>query len=70
MYYEPSGLALILAIWFFWHLIKENKKAKQLHDKELESIKDKLNKGYEIHLSDLKHVTDKELNELHIKFIV
>ncbi|WP_169999992.1 hypothetical protein [Campylobacter sp. RM9328] len=70
MYYEPSGLALIFALLFFWHLIKSTDKTQKLHDAELNEIKEKLNRGYEIRLNELKYVTAKELNELGIKFIV
>ena len=69
MLYEPSGLALIFAIWFLWRLCKDSDKKTAAHDAELKSVKETYQRGYEIRLSDLKHVTAEELNALHIKFI-
>lgn len=67
---QNTSIFVFMFIAFLaYKFYKSVAKTSDLHDGELKSVKEMYQRGYEIRLSDLKHVTAKELNELHIKFI-
>ena len=72
MFYFPQNASVFVFLFVMfvaYRIYKNMSKNSALHDAELKSVKEMYRRGYEIRLSDLKHVTAEELNDLHIKFI-
>lgn len=66
---NASVFVFLFVMFVAYRIYKSMAKNSALHDAELKSVKEMYQRGYEIRLSDLKHVTAEELNALHIKFI-